>query len=81
MPDLTMILRVRPEVCIERIGKRGEQQTLFEETEKLKKVWRTYAILPERFENVSIIDGEKSIQEVFEEIKRVIKTYGLAGKI
>lgn len=84
IPDLTIILKVRPEVCMERIGKRGEPQTFFEETEKLRKVWEVYEILPKFFENacpvafdkkaygVYIIDGEKPIKDVFEEIKSLV---------
>lgn len=71
-PDLTIILKVRPEVCMERIGKRGEPQTLFEEAEKLKIVRLTYEALPGRFENVYIIDGEKSIEEVFDDVKKIV---------
>ena len=36
--------------------------------QKLAKVWQTYKALPEKFENVMIIDGEKSIKEVFESV-------------
>ncbi len=31
VPDLTFILKVRPEVCFERIKKRGSAQTLFDQ--------------------------------------------------
>lgn len=81
MPDLSIILKVKPEVCLERIGKRGEPQTLFEEKEKLIKTWETYKIMPERFENVYIIDGEKPIEEVRQNIKDILQDYGLACKI
>lgn len=73
MPDFTVILKVRPEICMERIGKRGEPQTLFEEKEKLTKVWETYQIMPERFENVYIIDGEKPIEAVHQNIKVLLQ--------
>ena len=72
MPDLTFILGVSPEVCIERMGKRGEPQTLFEEKEKLARVWEIYKIMPNRFENVYIIDGEKPIEEVRQNIKALL---------
>jgi len=72
LPDLTMILKVSPEVCVSRIEKRGRSIQLFEKTEKLKKVWQTYEILPSRFENVYIIDGEKTIDEVFAEVKSLV---------
>jgi dTMP kinase len=72
LPDLTFILKVSPEVCIQRIERRGEKIKLFEKKEKLEKVWQTYEILPKRFENVYMIEGEKSIEEVFSQIKKVV---------
>ncbi|OGZ24736.1 MAG: dTMP kinase [Candidatus Nealsonbacteria bacterium RIFCSPLOWO2_01_FULL_43_32] len=69
VPDLTFILKVRPEICLERIKKRGSAQTLFEETQKLEKVWQTYAILPNHIKNVYIIGGERPINEIAEEMK------------
>src|SRR4030042_2908685 len=62
-PDLTFILKVSPEICLQRIQKRGEANTYFEQVNKLKKVWETYDIFPSRFENIYIIDGEKTIEE------------------
>ncbi|MFH1656551.1 MAG: dTMP kinase [Candidatus Nealsonbacteria bacterium] len=64
IPDLTIILKTSPEVCISRIEQRGTEKTLFEKTEKLTKVWEKYSLFPERFENVKIIDGEKTIEQV-----------------
>jgi len=72
LPELIIVLKVRPEVCMVRIGKRGEPQTFFEEKEKLAKVWQVYEVLPKRFENVYIINGEKPIEEVFEDIKNLV---------
>lgn len=72
LPDLTIILKVRPEICISRIEGRGEPKTLFEKQEKLAKVWEVYKLMPERFENVKIIDGEQPIKKVFEDIKIIV---------
>ncbi len=72
LPDQTFILKVKPEICISRIDKRGAEKTLFEKQEKLAEVWETYEILPQKFENTLIINGEKSIEEVFEETKKII---------
>ncbi len=72
LPDQAIILKVRPEVCIDRIEKRGTAKTLFEKQEKLAKVWKTYEILPGKIENVVIIDGEKTIPEVFNQVKDII---------
>jgi len=72
LPDLTFILKVSPEVCIERIEKRGSEKTLFEKKEKLAKVWQTYSILPNRLSDVYIIEGEKEIGDVLSQIKKVV---------
>lgn len=72
MPDITFLLKVSPEICVQRIADRGRKITLFEKKEKLEKVWQVYKTLPERFENIYIIDGEKSIEQVFENIKKII---------
>lgn len=70
LPDITFILKVNPGTCILRIKKRGSKITLFEEKKKLAKVWKTYKILPKKLKNIKIINGEKSIKEVFSQIKK-----------
>ncbi len=72
LPDLTFLLKVNPEVCIKRIERRGDPKTLFEKEERLAKVWEVYKILPNKFKNVYMIDGEESIKEVFEQVKKVV---------
>jgi dTMP kinase len=72
LPDLTFLLKVRPEICLERIQKRGLGIKLFEKKEKLSRVWQVYEILPQRFQNIYLVDGEKSIEEVFREIKELV---------
>ncbi|MCD6402617.1 deoxynucleoside kinase, partial [bacterium] len=72
LPDITILLKVSPEICFKRIKKRNKERTLFEEKEKLNKVWQVYKILPDYFENIFIVDGEKSIEEVFQVVKKII---------
>ena len=74
LPDVTILLKVSPEVCVDRIDKRGEGVKLFEKRDKLSKAWETYKILPNRFENMYIVDGEKTIEEVFSDVKNIINT-------
>jgi dTMP kinase len=76
LPDLTIMVDVKPESCIKRIKGRGEPVELFEKLEKLKKVNEIYKKINTMFKNVVVVDGEKSIPEVFEEIKKeVIKLF------
>jgi len=69
-PNVVFLLKVSPEICFERIGKRGDPKTLFEKREQLAKVWKVFEKLPAMFGDVKVIDGEKSIEQVFEEIKK-----------
>jgi len=73
LPDLTFILKVSPRVCMKRIEGRGRPKSIFEHEKKLKKIWQTYKILPKKFKNVKIINGEKSIKQVFQNVKRIVK--------
>lgn len=72
IPDAAFILKVKPAICVSRIEKRGSAKTLFEEVEKLSRVWQTYVILPNHIENAYIIDGEKTIEEVFADVKSLV---------
>ena len=69
-PDLTFILEVNPKICIKRIEKRGEQKELFEKKEQLEKVWEIYKGFNKIFNNIIVINGENSIENVFEDIKK-----------
>ena len=79
LPDLSFILKVSPRVCLERINKRRTAKTLFEKEEKLTKVWENYEKMPQRFENIHIIDGERPIEEVSEEIKNIVNVKLIYG--
>jgi dTMP kinase len=67
-PDIIFFLDVRPEICLERIGKRGEGFKFFEKLEKLKKVAENYRELTKSFSDVIIMDGEREIQEIHKKI-------------
>lgn len=72
LPDLTIIVDVDPKFCIQRIENRGEPKELFEKLEKLTKVNKIYKKIPDMFENVILVDGKKTIPEVFDNIKKEI---------
>jgi len=75
LPDLTVIVDTSPEHCVKRIEGRGQPKELFEQKEKLKKVNEFYKKMPEMFENVVMVDGEKSIKEVSEDIRNKSKIF------
>ena len=68
-PDLTILLKVSPETCIKRIKSRPSFE-LFEEKKKLEKVWDVYKGFVG--ENVVLVDGEKTIEEIHEEIVKIV---------
>ena len=72
LPDIVFFLDVSPEVCIDRIRKRSVNIELFEKIEILKKVYKNYHKIFKDFKNVYIIEGGKSIEEVFTQIKEII---------
>lgn len=81
MPDLTIILKVSPAVCLKRIEERGSKKEFFERMDHFSRAVKNFEILPERFDNVYIIDGERPIDGVHQNIKALVKDYGLAHTI
>lgn len=74
LPDIVFLLKVSPSTCIKRIMKRKKSKTIFEKEILLKRVWRNYEKLSKEFPNVCVINGEKGIPQVFEDIKNIITT-------
>lgn len=72
VPDLTLILIVRPEVCLRRIEKRGGGREFFEGAEKLRQVLKVYQDFPKRYQHVYVIDGERPVEEVLSEVKKKV---------
>lgn len=73
LPDATIVISVSPKECIKRIEARGEGKELFDKEQRLVKADVIYQNLPQMYENVFIINGEKPVLEVFEQIKKVIE--------
>ena len=70
-PDLVILLDVDPEIGLRRIkGRRAR----FERIEILKRVRRKYLELAER-EGFKIIDANRRVKEVFEEVKDLVKEF------
>ncbi len=71
-PDLVIILDVPPEVGLARItNNRKEELNYFETLEYQGKV-RELFLSMESYDNVQILDGNSSIEEVQEEIRKVV---------
>lgn len=74
IPDLTILLKVAPKECIKRIGQSTRSSfEYFEKEEKLKRVWQTYELLSSDKKNkMVIVDGERSVEEVSEDIFMIV---------
>lgn len=72
IPDATFLLKVSPDICVERIIHRGEERTLFEEQERLQLVWNSYEKVIETFPEISVVNGEQSIEKVAQNIQDII---------
>lgn len=68
-PDLTILLKVSPETCTKRIRNRQSIE-LFENEKKLEKVWQVYESFVS--DNVVLVDGEKNIDEIHDEIVKLV---------
>ena len=68
VPDLSFFIKVPAQECVRRISDSRFEFELFEEEKKLERVWKNYEILAKEFDNVHVIDGTKSVEEVHEEV-------------
>ena len=75
IPDITLLIKVSPEECVRRITQNRANVELFEEVEKLQKVWERYEELSQEYSNVYIIDGEQTKEQVQEQIYTIVQEY------
>ena len=77
-PDLVMILDAPPKTGLDRIrNKRKEELNYFETLEYQEKVRQLFLRMKD-YDNVKILDGSGSLEEVFEAIrKEVVETLKL----
>jgi len=71
-PDLTILLDLSVEVSLKRIKLSRFGAELFEKKEELRKVRKNYLKLAKEFPNVYVIDASRSIEEVHEEVKKLV---------
>ncbi len=79
-PDLTLLLRVRPEVAAARRVAAGRAQELFEDLPMQERVAAGYdavvAELTAAGEPIEVLDGEAALDEVAAEIRRRVDALG-----
>lgn len=72
-PDVAFILDVEPEAALKRINQDDRKLEKFEKLEFMEKVRSNFLGLKDYLEdNIKIIDGNKNIDEVFNDVKREI---------
>ena len=75
-PDLTILIDVPPEVCMERINQSRGQTELFEDIETLRVVRDNYLKLVDRRqsrESVEIIDGNRSASVIHGDVCKLVR--------
>jgi dTMP kinase len=75
-PDHVFLLDLHPSVCFERIKARGESMDRIESKglDYFQQVRNNYLSLAENYNNITIIDANKSIQEVSDSITQAMNT-------
>ncbi len=71
VPDITIVIDVPPEIGLKRVGKnkdRIEQESIVFHN----KVREGYIKLSEMYDRVKIIDGNRDIEDVFEDVKSIV---------
>ncbi len=77
VPDLTIYIDISVEEAIKRKKKRDRME---EDTEFLEKVRKGYLELAKENDRFVIINGERSIEKIWNEIKRVVEDRLLRGE-
>ena len=78
--DITIFIDLSPESAMERISRNRGKTELFEKRETLQKVRGLYLEAFERFkglENIIIVDGERSPEEIAASIKDIVLEAGI----
>ena len=72
-PDLTFMIDAHPKICLQRIKKSRFHAELFEDEQKLDQVRKNYLSLKNFFSGTYIVDGNKTIEEVFKDVKKIVE--------
>ena len=67
-------IKLDPKTCLERIEGRGTEFELFEKHEKLTKIWDNYEKIASELNNVHLIDAERGIEEIADEIWKIVES-------
>ena len=71
-PDLNLIFDVPVEVALERLGKKERDKDKFEQQERLEIARANYLAIGQEIPNCVIINGNRSVEDVFVDTKRYV---------
>ncbi len=74
-PDITFLIKVPPKECVRRMQASRFELELFEQEQKLVKVWQTYHWLSGQFKNVYVLDGMQSRAQIAGEVFEITKRF------
>ncbi len=74
-PDITIIIDVEPEIAFRRITRARSRNEYFDTLSKLARVRQAYLSLQDFYPNTFLVDGSKSIEECWEEIRRIVQNF------
>lgn len=71
VPDKTFVISVPAYIAMQRVVERKKEQTIYERVDMLSKVEQEYEWMAQKFPEVlRIINGTKTVDEVFAEVER-----------
>lgn len=68
MPDVTIVLDVSPEFCMERMKSSRGHLELYEKEEVLRRVLANYKKMAKDNPSIFLVDGERQIARVFKDV-------------
>lgn len=72
-PNITFYLKVSVEEALRRLSQMSKEKEIYEKKDKLEKISAGYEWLIQKFpQEITVVDGEKSIEEVGEEILKYV---------
>ena len=83
LPDVTLYFDLSPQVGLSRINKDKDREINRLDLEKEsfhQKVREGYLILAEKFDRIEVIDAEKPIEQVFNQVIEVLRSKGILNE-
>lgn len=74
VPDFTFLLKIHPDIAMERITESGKHSEIYDTKEKILKTEKAYDFLYNQFrDEFTVINGERPADELTEEILKTVR--------